>query len=95
MLIDWDPATTADEIAQNVRCILATGPGTVPLARALGVPQDIIDSPQSAVAARLRADVTEAVETYETRAKVTAVRIASDGDGKLTATVELEGNADG
>ena len=47
--------TQAEEVVQNVRTLLATAPGTVPLARALGVPQDMVDLPQSAAAARLQA----------------------------------------
>jgi phage baseplate assembly protein W len=87
-MINWNP-TPAEEVVQNVRTLLVTAPGTVPLARAMGTPQDVIDSPESAVAARLQADVIRAVKTYEPRVKIKAVTLAADGDGKLTATAEI------
>jgi uncharacterized protein len=86
--INWSP-TPVEEVAQNVRTLLATAPGTVPLARALGTPQDVVDSPISLAGARLRAAVVEAVRTYEPRVKVTAVKLAADADGVLAATVEI------
>lgn len=90
MSINWSP-TPAEEVVQNVETLLKTAPGTVPLARAMGTPQDVIDDPMSAVAARLGADVIKAVRTYEPRVSIKAVSLASDGDGKLIATAEIEG----
>jgi phage baseplate assembly protein W len=90
MSINWAP-TTAEEVVQNVRTLLVTAPGSVPLSRALGTPQDVVDLPESAVGARLQADVIRAVRTYEPRAKVTSVTLVIAGDGKLAATVALEG----
>ena len=87
-MILWAP-TVADEIGQNIRTLLATAPGTVPLARALGTPQDVLDTPESAAGARLQADVMTAVEVYEPRVKVRRVRVAATSDGVLSATVEI------
>ncbi len=90
MIINWNP-TPVEEVVQNVRCLLVTAPGTVPMSRAMGTPQDVLDTPVSAAGARLQADVTRAVKTYEPRVRVKAVRLATDGDGKLTATAEIVG----
>ena len=89
MIINWSPTPT-EEVVQCVRCLVATGTGTVPLARALGTPQDVVDLPQSVAGARLQADVVRAVRTYEPRVRVARVRLANDADGKLQATVELD-----
>lgn len=87
MRINWSP-TPPEEVVQNVRTLLATAPGTVPLARAMGTPQDIVDQPQSIAAAQLHADVVKAVRTYEPRVDV-EVSITGTSEGKLTATVEI------
>jgi len=89
-MINWSP-TTAEEVVQNVTTLLITAPGTVPLSRALGTPQDVIDLPQSAAGARLQADVIRAVRTYEPRAQITKVDLQASADGKLIATTSLDG----
>lgn len=88
MAINWDPTPT-EEVVQNVNTLLATEPGTVPFSRAMGTPQNVVDSPQPAVAARLQADVIKAVRTYEPRVAVKRVPVTLNADGTLTATVEL------
>jgi phage baseplate assembly protein W len=91
MSINWSP-TTAEEVVQNVRTLLVTAPGTVPLSRELGTPQDVVDLPQSAAGARLQADVIRAVRTYEPRAEIKSVVLTSDGvDGALNATATMVG----
>ena len=90
MKVNWSP-TPAEEVVQNVRTLLATAPGTVPLARAMGTPQDVIDQPQNAVGARLQADVIKAVRLYEPRAEIKSVKLSASSDGKLVATAELVG----
>lgn len=89
MSINWSP-TSAEEVVQNVSTLLKTEPGSVPLARALGTPQDVVDQPMSVAAALLQADVIKAVRTYEPRVAIKAVRLANDGDGRLIATAEIE-----
>lgn len=87
-MINWAP-TVGEEIAQNVRTLLATEPGSVPLSRALGTPQDVLDTPQSVAGARLQADVIRAVRTYEPRVRVRRVRLKATADGKLEAIAEV------
>lgn len=88
-MIDWAPATVGEEVAQNIRYLLRTAPGSVPLSRAMGTPQDVIDTPISAAGARLQADVIRAVRTYEPRVKVKRVTVAADLAGTLAATAEI------
>jgi phage baseplate assembly protein W len=87
-MINWSP-TPVQEVVQNVETLLATAPGSVPLSRAMGTPQDVIDLPESAVAARLQADVIRAVRTYEPRVAVKSVTLKPGGDGVLVATATL------
>lgn len=86
--INWAP-TPGEEVAQNVRRLLATEPGTVPLSRDLGVPQDVVDTPISAAGARLQAAVIRAIRTWEPRVKVKRVRLTGTADGVLQATAEI------
>lgn len=88
MPINWSP-TTAEEVVQNVTFLLKTAPGSVPLSRAMGTPQDVLDTPLSVAGARLQAQVIQAVRTYEPRVKVKAVRLSSSQEGKLAAVAEL------
>lgn len=90
MPINWAP-TEAEEVVQNVKTLLATEKGSVPLARELGLPQDIVDLPQSVAGARLQHDAIRAVRTYEPRAEITSVDLEVDADGTLTAVATLEG----
>lgn len=86
--INWSP-TPGEDPVQCVRQLLKTEPGTVPLSRALGTPQDMVDQPMSAAGARLQAAVIRAVRTYEPRVKVERVRLTANADGRLEAVAEL------
>ena len=88
--INWAP-TVSEEVVQNVETLLATEPGSVPMARAMGTPQDVVDLPQTIAGARLQADVYRAIRTYEPRANVKSVTLSGDADGRLSAVVEIEG----
>lgn len=89
MKINWSPATEVEEVDQNVRTLLVTAPGSVPLSRALGTPQDVVDTPESVAGARLAADVIKAVRTYEPRVAITQVVVEATADGKLAVTATL------
>jgi phage baseplate assembly protein W len=86
--INWAPSRV-EEVIQNVRILLTTEPGTVPLSRALGTPQDLVDAPETVVGAGLQADVIRAVRTYEPRVKVKQVTLSADDDGRLVADAEI------
>lgn len=96
ILVKWEPtplnigASGVEEIAQNVRIILGTVRGTVPLDRAFGVPGDLVDIPVNQ-AMRHAPAIAAAVEKYEPRCKVTHISFESPEamDGKLSPTVKI------
>lgn len=78
--IDFAPASETAEILQNVRTILMTRIGTVPLHRDFGVSWEPIDKPYPVAKALMQATLTEAIESFEPRAKVQKVTFAEDVD---------------
>lgn len=88
MKINWSP-TPVQEVLQNVETLLATAPGSVPLARALGTPQDVLDTPESVAGAQLQAAAIKAVRTYEPRVSITGVALSATPDGKLSVTAKV------
>ncbi len=88
MVIIWAP-TPVEELMQNVATLIGTETGSVPLSRAMGTPQDIVDQPQTVAGARLQAAIFKAVRTYEPRAGIESVSLHADVDGKLSATVKV------
>lgn len=78
-------------ILQNLSLLLATRKGTIPMYRDFGLDQSFIDKPQSVVQALALADITDAVERYEPRAKVIDICAEHDGlGGKSEIIVEVE-----
>jgi phage baseplate assembly protein W len=89
--ISFAPATITDEIAQNVRTILTTLQGTVPLNRSFGIDPTLADEPIPVTKARLTSAIIEAITLYETRATVERVEFEEDHSaGKLVPIVYLE-----
>jgi len=81
-------ASGMDEIIQNVRTIITTIAGTVPLARDFGVDGTVIDGPLEYAQARLTASVVNAIQTYEPRVEVISVSYETGHqDGCLVPTV--------
>lgn len=74
--VNFAPASVAEEVLQNVRTILLTRIGTVPLHRDFGVSWEHLDKPYPVARALMQATVTEAVESYEPRAQVESVTFA-------------------
>ena len=93
--ISLAPATLIEEIAQNVSMIVTTVKNTVPLFRDFGVSAMFLDKPANTAEAILIADILEAIEAYEPRAKVIKVSFArSEMTGKLSPNLELGINAE-
>lgn len=72
-VIDFKPETEVAEILQNVRTILTTRIGTVPLHRDFGVSWDHLDKPYPVAKSMMMVLVIEVVEAFEPRAKVVSV----------------------
>jgi len=79
-----------DEIVQNLRTIITTVQGSVPLDRGFGVDYADLDVAIPVAQARLTARIVEAIREYEPRVEVTAVTYAADHQtGQLMPTVRF------
>lgn len=77
--VDFAPDSETAEILQNVRTILNTRRGSVPMARDFGISWDFLDAPLPVAKALLQTEIIDAVQDFEPRAKVEKV-IYNDGD---------------
>ncbi len=81
----WEPidvgASGIAEIVQNVKTILTTSKGTVPLDREFGVDMSFVDQPTPKAKAMIMASVVDAVNRYEPRVRVTNVGFEEDERG--------------
>ena len=75
--------TGVAEILQNVRIILSTIRGTVPLDREFGVSLNVIDLPQPEAMAAYRGEAVQAVEKYEPRVSVVSVDFKAKPDDAM------------
>ena len=88
--INFAPATAAEEIIQNVRTLLTTHKGSVPMDRVLGISADILDLPIGAAQAKLSAEIVGAVNQYEPRALVQQILYeGSEQSGILRVKVRV------
>jgi len=72
--VDFAPKTEIEEILQNVRTILNTRIGSVPLDRDFGISWDMVDAPVNVAKSQLMVAVIDAITEYEPRAKVQEVK---------------------
>ena len=78
------------EILQNVKTILTTAKGSVPLDRDFGIDTSLIDLPVPVAKAKLTANIIDAIEKYEPRVTVSSVSFKGDGeDGIIVPTVKV------
>ena len=59
-----------EEVVQNVRMIITTPKGSVPLDRDFGLDFDVIDRPMPVARALMEVDIVDQVGRYEPRARV-------------------------
>ena len=78
--INWSPSDEATEVLQNVRFILGTIAGTVPLARSLGISGAVIDAPMTKAKSLLMTSVYRGIRRNEPRADVAEIYV-DDVDG--------------
>lgn len=91
--VNFSPPDEATEIIQNVKTILSTLKGTVPMDREFGISGEIIDLPISAAQAQMTAEIVDAVNKYEPRAQVVSVNYEdTETDGNVVAKVRLKIN---
>ena len=88
--IKFSPGTELEEILQNVKTILTTQKGSVPMDREFGVDADVQDLPIGTAQAKISAEIVGAVNKYEPRARVQKVIYeGSEQDGILRAKVRV------
>lgn len=85
--VTFAPASTVQEVIQNVRMIITTPKGTVPLDREFGIDATIVDKPLPVAQAQLARDIVNAVKKYEPRARVTKVEF-EDGSGAINGVLK-------
>lgn len=90
--IQFSPGNELEEIFQNIRTILSTPKGSVPLDRDLGIDLSYLDNPTPVAEAKLTTEIIAAVKRYEPRVSVTAISFTGDMDGKLKPVVEVRIN---
>ena len=77
--INLKPASEQEEIVQNVRQIVLTYQGEVPLDRGFGLDSSVLDSPTNEMLkAKLRAQIAAAIAESEPRADVKQINISGD-----------------
>ncbi len=90
--VDFAPASTVEEILQNVRTIISTVKTSVPLDRDFGIDYSFLDKPTAKAKAMYSSEIIQAVKKYEPRASITSISFSADIDGKLTPKVEVSIN---
>lgn len=86
--VDYAPESETAEIIQNVRTILNTRIGTVPLHRDFGISWEHLDKPLPVAMSIMQGVIVDAVSEFEPRAKVEKVTFEGDGaDGILRPRV--------
>ena len=92
--INFMPQTELEEIIQNVKTILTTVQGEVPLDRKLGVDANILDLPISIAQAKITAAIVKAINEFEPRARVKQVTfknsLTETADGILRPVIDIE-----
>ena len=85
------PATELEEIIQNVRTIISTLKGSVPMDRAFGVNGALLDEPISATQAKMTAEIAASIKKFEPRARLAGVSYGGElSDGELKMTLQIE-----
>ena len=87
--IDFAPATVAEEVLQNVRTIITTVKGSVPLDRAFGIDGEVIDLPINVAKAKLTNEIFRAIRRYEPRAEINSIDFTGEMTGRLLPEVTI------
>ncbi|MFV0618109.1 GPW/gp25 family protein [Megasphaera sp. WILCCON 0056] len=88
-IIDIAPKNDVNEILQNVRTILATTKGTIPLDRGFGIDGSVIDMPTMQAQAYLTNEIFQAIRRYEPRVSIDNITFDGEITGKLIPKVVI------
>lgn len=87
------PETEEEEILQNVRTIILTELGSVPMFREFGTDNNLIDQPLAVAQNKLTANIAKAILKWEPRARLKKIRWqksdAADGQLKPLITISI------
>lgn len=72
--VDFAPSTVAKEVLQNVRTILDTVVGSVPLERNIGISWDYVGKPLPVAMDMLKIAVNDAIARQEPRAQILSIK---------------------
>lgn len=86
--IELMPATTVEEVMQNVRMILGTRRGSVPIDRDFGLRTDALDAPAQATRALLTSTIARDIAEQEPRARLVELTMR-ESDGVLEPIVRI------
>ncbi|WP_339271430.1 GPW/gp25 family protein [Paenibacillus sp. FSL K6-1330] len=87
MIVDFAPKTLADELNQNITCIIETVVGSVPLFRDFGIDQIDVDAPANMVQSQLTNKIISAIQEYEPRVVVDSVTYDINENGEVKPNV--------
>ena len=88
--INFAPADERTEIIQNIKTILQTIQGTVPLFREFGINSENLDVPINLAQTMLASEIARQINLYEPRAVLKRINAEKNLDGKLKITVQIE-----
>lgn len=91
--IDFAPDTVVEEVLQNVRTILTTIKGSIPLDREFGIDGEVVDLPINVAKAKLTNEIFRAIRIYEPRAVIESITFDGELSGRLLPTLEVSINA--
>ena len=80
---------TAKSVVQNIALLLNTKKVTVPMYRDYGLPMEFIDKPIDAAETMAFAEITEALEKFEPRARLKNMEFYGSKAGKLEIILEV------
>ena len=89
-MLKINPETELEEIIQNVKTIVSTPKGSVPLMRDFGVSWQVIDTLTPELEMKIKEEIYLQVERWEKRAKLKKVNISSKQDGISEISVTIE-----
>lgn len=92
MKVNFSPKNEVEEILQNIRTILSTIKGSVPLDREFGIDASYLDAPTPVAKAMLSSEILQAVRKYEPRAEITKIEFEGDLNGVLKPRIEVRIN---
>lgn len=89
--INFAPTAVVDEVVQNIKTLLSTFKGQVPLDRGFGISIDVMDLPPKRAMAKLQIEILESIQDYEPRAEVLSIDFKTDrmAEGIIIPVVEV------